>query len=361
MNKVVDGKRKTHNRMQSVECFRLIASMLVVFIHCESSGKFGIAMNCLARVAVPYFFMVSGFFAYRISEKTIQKRFWAVVKLTVFAHLLYLLWDGNMKGIRDLGGFLAWSVDKCSSQSLAQILLINRSPVRGFLWYLIAIVFCYAAIWLYVRWFEAEMCDYRALYVTGALLYALQVVLGSFATASGADIPYRIYRNALLFGFPIFVLGIFLREKYDKILRAYNLTKMKLVLLFFVGAGLSLIQWKGTGKVEMPVGTLLEVIAVMLLLVSVPVVSKDSGIISGMISTFGTLSTYIYITHMLWADVYLTYIKGYVLRFGENAEAFLYPFAVIGLTLATGIAYLCVRFVLNWVCGKIRAAYRKNC
>jgi hypothetical protein len=68
----------------------------------------------------------------------------------------------------------------------------------------------------------------------------------------------------------------------------------------------------------MPVGTLLEVIALMLLLVSAPVVSKNSVWLCRMITGFGPLSAYIYITHMLWADVYNMYLKGYVLRLGES-------------------------------------------
>ena len=173
------------------------------------------------------------------------------------------------------------------------------------------------------------------------------------------DLKYLADYTAM-FGFPMFPLGFFLRENGSKILRVYNLTKLKLIFLMFVGACLSIIQWRGAGEVEMPVGTLLEVIALMLLLVSVPYVS-DSVWISRIISTFGALSTYVYITHLIWADVYLKCFKRYALSLGESAEAFLYPFFVIGITLATGIAYLCVRFVLNWICGKVRDAYRKNC
>ena len=360
MDKIAGEKTKPHSRIQSLECFRLLASMLVVFIHCKGSGEFGIVMNCLARIAVPYFFVVSGFFAYHASEKAIAKRFRSVLKLTLLAHLLYLLWNGVLNGVRNPAVLLQRSLGLFNEKTLMEMLLINRSPVGGFLWYLLAIVFCYAMIWLYIRWEENEVCNYKPLYISGVLLYALQVVLSSFAAVSYFEVSYRIYRNALLFGFPLFILGIFLREKYSKILRVYNLTKTKLVLLFLVGAGLSLIQWKGIGYVEMPVGTLLEVIALMLLLVSVPVVT-DSVWISRIISTFGALSTYVYITHMIWADVYLKYFKRYALSLGESAEAFLYPFFVIGITLATGIAYLCVRFVLNWICGKIRDAYRKNC
>ena len=360
MDKIAGEKTKPHSRMQSLECFRLIASMLVVFIHCEGSGEFGSIMNCLARVAVPFFFIVSGYFLYEAKEKTVRKRFWSVLKLNVIAHLLYVLWNGYQNGIADLGDLVEWVLAQCSSYTMTVLLLLSRSSIGIHLWYLNAMVFSYAVIWLYIRWAEGEKCSYRPLYIIGICLCVIHIVLGSFGIVCGFEIPSRLYRNALLFGLPMFSLGIFLHENYRKILRVYQLSKVKLVLLVFAGACLSIIQWKGTGEVEMPVGTLLEVVALMLLLVSVPMVS-DSVWISRIISTFGTLSTYVYITHLIWADVYLKYFKRYALSLGESTEAFLYPFFVIGITLATGISYLCVRFVLNWVCGKIRDAYRKNC
>lgn len=360
MDQIAGEKTKPRSRIQSLECFRLIASMLVVFIHCEGSGEFGSIMNCLARVAVPFFFIVSGYFLYEAKEKTVRKRFWSVLKLNVIAHLLYVLWNGYQNGIEDLGDLAEWVLAQCSSYTLTVLLLLSRSPIGIHLWYLNAMVFSYAVIWLYIRWAEGEKCSYKPLYTLGVCLCAIHIVLGSFGTVCGFEIPSRLYRNALLFGFPMFTLGIFLRENGSKILRVYNLMKLKLIFLMFVGACLSIIQWRGAGEVEMPVGTLLEVIALMLLLVSVPEVS-DSIWLSRIISTFGALSTYVYITHLIWADVYLKYFKRYALSLGESAEAFLYPFFVIGITLATGIAYLCVRFVLNWVYGKIRAVCRKSC
>lgn len=354
MGKTAAENLRIGKRMQSLECFRLIASMMVVFVHCESSGEFGTVMNCLARIAVPFFFVVSGYFLYNVSEKTIRKRFWSAVKLMVFAHLLYLLWDAGMKGIGDLRSFLEWSLDKCSGKTLTEMFLINRSPLRSFLWYLNAVVPCYAVIWLYVRWAEQESCNYRPLYYAGFFLYVLHVVFSALATACEWEISHRLYRNALLFGMPMFCLGIFLHENQTKILRIYGLTKFKLAVLILAGAGLSILQWRGTGKVEMPVGTLLEVIALMLLLVTVPEVSKKSAWIPYVISTFGALSTYVYITHMIWADVYNKYIKEYVLMIGEAKEAFLYPFSVLALTLITGILYLCLRAGLKWTFEHIR-------
>ena len=251
---------------------------------------------------------------------------------------------------------VAWCLDKCSSKTLMTMLLISKSPISSHLWYLNASVICYGAMWLYGRWTEGETCDYKPLYIMGVCLYSLHVVLASFATASEFAIPHYLYRNGLLYGLPMFILGIFLREYNEKIIRVYNLTKIKLVGLFAAGALLIMLQMRGTGKVEMPLGALVEVIALILLCVMVPVVSKNSGIVSGMISTFGTLSTYIYVTHIVWIDVYNTFLREYVLHLGETVEAWLGLIAVVGMTLLTGILYLGIKAMLKKLRGRINAA-----
>lgn len=356
MKNTVAGKPRTRQRMQSVECFRLIGAIFVVVAHCITTDHFGVIMDSFAWVVVPFFFVVSGYFSYQASERSIRKRFWSVAKLTVGAHLLYLLWGGYHSGIRELGKLLEWCIDKCSSKTLMVMLLINKSPIRSHLWYMNAIVLCYAAIWLYVRWAEEETCNYKPLYITSVCLFGFHVVLGSFATASEFSVPYHMYRNALLYGLPMFSLGIFLREYHEKIISTYKLTKVKLIGLYVMGACLIMLQNRGTGKVEMPIGALLEVVALMLLCIMVPMVSKNSAFISGIISTFGTLSTYIYVTHFVWLDIYNTYLKGYVLRLGERKEALLYPVAVVGISLITGILYIGIVTACRRVIGKIKPA-----
>lgn len=42
-----------------------IACILVVFIHVKFPGDFGQAVQAIARFAVPFFFMVSGYYCYR--------------------------------------------------------------------------------------------------------------------------------------------------------------------------------------------------------------------------------------------------------------------------------------------------------
>lgn len=356
VNKMVSGKQRANSRMQSIECFRLFFSIIVIIAHCISTDGFGILMNGFGYVTVPFFFVVSGYFSYNASERSMRKRFWSVAKLTVAANLLYILWGVYIEGVRDVWHLQEWIRVRCSIHALMKTFLISGSEIKSHLWYLNAIVFCYAAMWMYVCWAENATCDYKPLYITSVCLYALNVVLSSLATASEFDMPTDMYRNALLYGLPMFSLGIFLREYYDKIIRTYCLTKIKLIGIFAVGFFLSVLQIKGTGKVEMPAGALLEVIALILLLTMVPVISKNSGAVSRVISTFGALSTYVYVAHMIYLDAYHVYIKKYFSHLGYSREIPIRCVIVIAITLITGYLYLGIKAALKKLPGRRKTA-----
>ena len=117
-------------------------------------------------------------------------------------------------------------------------------------------------------------------------------------------------------------------------------------MLFMIGvfgAALSVFQWVGTGSVEMPAGTLIEVIALMLLLVSCPVDFGTGKVAAAVISRLGELSTYIYVTHVFWRDVYNIYWQKYVIGIGETGKAYLSPVLVVLISVGTGVVWLILK------------------
>lgn len=67
---------KVNNRqeLEMLNIVKLVASYMVVFIHVSFPGQFGIDIVYLARFAVPFFFIVSGYFSYNsFNLKNIKK------------------------------------------------------------------------------------------------------------------------------------------------------------------------------------------------------------------------------------------------------------------------------------------------
>ena len=92
-------------RNKSLDAGKAMAAFGVVFIHVSFPGQTGQIIKALARSAVPFFFMVSGYFCYynrrntdrgkRITDK-IPAKVQHILTLLAFALLFYLLWESAM-------------------------------------------------------------------------------------------------------------------------------------------------------------------------------------------------------------------------------------------------------------------------
>lgn len=69
-------------RNQTLECCRILAAVFVVFLHVPFPGTVGKTVNCLARLAVPLFFAISGWFSYGAEGRKLLRRMGRILLLT---------------------------------------------------------------------------------------------------------------------------------------------------------------------------------------------------------------------------------------------------------------------------------------
>lgn len=325
-------------RNEAMELFKLLASVLVVFIHVKFPGSVGAVTVSLARVAVPVFLAISGWFSFRTKPERLLKRLGHIVLLFVVAVAasaamgsLVAVYNGGT-----LTGFLRGFVP--GTENLAEMMLIHESsfPGTGYTWYLIAAAFCYLVLYVYVRFFGEGEADYRPLYFFSAVLLAANFLMGEMGRPLGVGVPYQLQRNGLFLGLPMFTLGIFLREYREKILKNYALTDGKLVLLFLAGVALTLLQWKGIGTGELAPGTVVQVVALMMLLTGHPDLKCPWA------GTAGAVSTVVYLIHFPLIGIYETFLLPLV-PLGAGAEIWLRPIFVAGLSVLIGLAWVLLR------------------
>ncbi len=72
--------------------WKAAAAFSVVLIHCRFPGDAGMAAKAAARFAVPFFFMISGYFSYGKGKETIRRRAIRIVKTLIIASAVYLVW-----------------------------------------------------------------------------------------------------------------------------------------------------------------------------------------------------------------------------------------------------------------------------
>lgn len=287
---------------QSIECFRLLASFLVIFIHIPFPGTFGSAVNCIARCAVPGFFAISGFFSYGIDGSRLARRIRSMLVLILAAFGVELLWNCiliELDGGSSIG-FLRAMIP--TVREILDFFFLCLNPLRDALWYLPAALEVLCVLWVYVRFFGNSPVDYRPLYIVSVCLFAGNTVMGSLGRAAGFQVPVFLLRNGLFFGLPMFSMGLFLRQYHGQILENFSLNRGKLLLLALTGITAGLAEWFCIGIGDVLLGTTFTVVCMMLFSAGYPKVTENP-LLSRIISTFGKLSTVIYVVHSLFIDV----------------------------------------------------------
>ena len=142
-------------RNKSLDAAKAVAACLVVFIHVSFPGQVGQIIKVLARCAVPFFFMISGYFCYyegKTAEDKIPSKILHILKLFFTAILFYFVWEYLMKFMsgKNTG---EWLKEITDSSHLKEFALYNStSVVRAHLWFLPALIYCYAVDFFVEKW-----------------------------------------------------------------------------------------------------------------------------------------------------------------------------------------------------------------
>lgn len=172
-------------------------------------GKFGAYFTTLTRVAVPIFFMITGYFygdtvARHKENRQIRKIFYLVVR----ANSIFFIWNIAL-GILKRDSIVTYVRKIFTGKSILKFLVLNESPLAGHLWYLGAILYVLVIVLLVDRF----NCKKVLYYLTPVLLIA-DLVFGKYSLLIfHREFPYILVRNFLCVGIPYFCIGNLIREK----------------------------------------------------------------------------------------------------------------------------------------------------
>ncbi len=279
-----------------VDIIKLIAAYCIICLHFSFPGWFGKIIYATARFAVPFFFMVSGYYYYK-SDKTVQYKSTGA-KIRHIALLFFTAEFLNM----------AWAV---VSQYNFQVSPINNiitafsqridnyqywralhfAPVFNYsAWFLAELIVVYAIFALITKFSLLRVAKYVAIvsYVLGFL--ALRICY----LADISLFPFFDY-VVLFMGFPFFSLGYYLKESN------FVPKKMKNPYLcgglLILGAVMSCIEKPMFPVATVYLGSLLIIFVLFSIFVNYGDDFKETKI-SKLLSYMGNkLGLYIYILH----------------------------------------------------------------
>ena len=188
---------------------KALCAFLIVCIHVPFPGKVGAYFTALTRIAVPVFFMITGYFysdtVARHKEKHQIKK---ILYLLVEANALFFIWNIALNVLRR-ENIVAYIRSIFTGMNLLKFFLLNESPLAGHLWYLGAILYVLVIVLL------VDKLDCRKLlyYLTPVLLIA-DLAFGKYSLLIfRREFPYILVRNFFCVGIPYFCIGNLIREK----------------------------------------------------------------------------------------------------------------------------------------------------
>lgn len=200
-------------RNHVVDMIKLIASYFVIFLHFPFQGTFGTIVFALSRFAVPFFFIVSGYF-YSKSDKNVQYK----STKTKIRHILLLLCVAEF--LNFMGGIIGHYDFRLSifrnviytfiraAYAYDVWRVISFTPLFNFgAWFLVQLIAVYLIYALFSKLSVLRYSKYLAIggFLSGFLFiricYLLKIEL----------VPYLDY-FILFMGFPFFSLGYHMKE-----------------------------------------------------------------------------------------------------------------------------------------------------
>ena len=197
-------------RLDGLDMLKALCVFFVISIHARFPGRYGTYFSALARIAVPIYFMITGFFYPHIRKQNKEmKQLCRILRVGVYSNLLYFAWGG----IKNLsGGIKLYIRSSFTVPQIIEFIFLNESPFNVHLWYLGALLYVLLIMnYLYTHF--PNHVRKILLYITPTLII-LNLVFGNYAgILFHTRIPYIWTRNWLLTGIPYFSLGIILNEK----------------------------------------------------------------------------------------------------------------------------------------------------
>jgi len=213
------------NRIESVDIFRLIAIVAVIIIHTtpfrsddgvtnETSRYLDVIFNQIARFAVPFFFVISGYFwgvKIRNGGDPISTSLYMAKRIIIIfvAWCFIYLLPYNFNYIYEYG---VWGTIKVSYWHIRDLiqypLTLLMQGTKNHLWYLVGLLCA-----ILISTFFAQIKQIKMLVILSIFLYLFGVLAKSYVdTPMGIHLDFNT-RNGPFFSTFLFVTGYLLSGK----------------------------------------------------------------------------------------------------------------------------------------------------
>ncbi len=226
--------QKSYGRHSGFDFLKYICAFMVICIHMSYRGR--TTLDPLTRVAVPVFFMISGYYYTSMKQRgRILHQVKRLFLLSLSANIGFILFDALLlffKGLPLSGAVSPW----LRTDTWINFLFFNIPPIWTHVWYLSALLYVYLLIFLFER-----ILPRKILYFFIPVLLCANLILGTYLPfLVKAALPLQWSRNFFFLGLPCFLLGDLICQKKDQI----KVGNLFLILLGIVSGLICVLESK---------------------------------------------------------------------------------------------------------------------
>ena len=262
---MIDSMQNKQENNELLYALKGISSILVIFIHCRFPGALGDLVNVFARIAVPMFFYINGRFMLNRGVDGLKSKTFKLIKKLLLVLVIYNLFSFSYYLINSK--LSEWFSAKCSIKEIFSLLIFNSSRLLyddfisvDHLWYGFALL--NVIIIVLITKGKLNTLGFVASQFPLLLFFLFYYLFLN----SINSIPWHYLRNFASIALPFIYLGIYCNKNNDEIRNiADKINPILLLILFIAGFGLSESETYLFGIKDVNVGTILSVIALILL------------------------------------------------------------------------------------------------
>ena len=252
---------KIKNQNETLNAFKGIACIFVVFIHARFPGVFGQGVVAIARFAVPLFFMISGYYSYKINTEECINRMPQKMKRTLFLSLkafaFYFVWESFIRWFGSgIGPVVIYWRNIFCFRTLIEVLIFSNDPLVGHLWFLIALIQGYFLLWVLLS------LKIKVHWLVPIILLEINIVLASLSNLYGLNLSLFYTRNVWMVGLPCMLVGFGVHKSQKQIMQ--HISELKCVLVLGLGVVFTLVERMCIGYAQLYNGSLIICVALFM-------------------------------------------------------------------------------------------------
>lgn len=217
-------------RLYSLDALKTIAAYLVVFQHACGSGVISEYILALARIAVPLFMVITGYFYedtanHGNESKQIIKFTKIAIGMCLFYFSVDICWNLLTNNITE------YLIQYTKATTWVNFFVFNDPVPADLSWYMWAMIYVLVFIYALPKLYKSKKIRRILIFVC----IAVSLVFGKYSILFFGKEFLPIYtRNAWTIGLPYFLLGIEIKEQAEQIRKIERRKVAGLVLLFAV-------------------------------------------------------------------------------------------------------------------------------